>query len=179
MSFRICPPPRRLFHMETLRIIRERRGGQESKNIHMVGQKMESGHYISLSSTSEHAAVESLQKPSEMVLKLDTTLLVNCERCNAKMELQHLRHMSFLHVKTFNHPHITKLQYRSFGKVRQLPNTHGDANSWHFSTRVSRTTGSVVRCAMKGQVICQQIIIKTVSQKLFTPLEFCNGLCTC
>ena len=69
--------------------------------------------------------------------------------------------------------------YRSFGKVRQLPNTHGDANSWHFSTRVSPTTGSVVRCAMKGQVICQQIIIKTVSQKLFTPLEFCNGLCHC
>ena len=92
MSFRMGPPPRRLFHMETLRIIRERRGGQESKNIHMVGQKkMESGHYISISSTSEHAAVESLQKPSEMVLKLHTTLLVNCERCNAKMELQHLR----------------------------------------------------------------------------------------
>ena len=28
MSFRMGPPPRRLFHMETLRIIRERRGGR-------------------------------------------------------------------------------------------------------------------------------------------------------
>ena len=38
--------------------------------------------------SSHQLSVESLQKPSEVVLKL----LVNCKRCNAKIELQHLAH---------------------------------------------------------------------------------------
>ena len=73
---------------------------------------------------SHHLSVESLQKPSEVVLKLHATLLITARDAMQKWNCSTCVHMSFLRVKMSNHPHLPKLQYGSFGKVRQLPLQH-------------------------------------------------------
>ena len=70
---------------------------------------------------SHKLSPESLQKPSEIVLKQHATLLVKCERCNTKNGIAALVHTC---PKILNHPHLPKLQYDSFGKVHQLPLRH-------------------------------------------------------
>ena len=93
-----------------------------------------------------------------MVLKLHATAgelrEVNCERCIAKMELQHL-HIHVLSVcENVQPPSSSKVTVRQRweGVSTSSPAPMEMQIVGILAHRVAPTTGSVVRCAMKGQV---------------------------
>ena len=103
---------------------------------------------------SHKLSPESLQKPSEVVLKLQATLLVKCERCNAKMELQHLRTHVLSECQNTQPPSPSKVTVRQLweGASTSSPTPMEIQTVGILAQRVAPTTGSVVWCATKGQV---------------------------
>ena len=97
---------------------------------------------------------ESLQKPSEVVLKQHATLLVKCERCNTKMELQHLCTHVLSACQNTQPPSPSKVTVRQLweGTSTSSPTPMEIQTVGILAQRVAPTTGSVVRCATKGQV---------------------------
>ena len=105
--------------------------------------------YCPCGDPSHKSSLESLQKPS-----VHATLLVNCTRCNAKMELQHLCTHVLSACENVEPPSPSKVTVRQLweGASTSSPTPMEMQTVGILAHRVAPTTGSVVRCATKGQV---------------------------
>jgi len=103
---------------------------------------------------SHKLSLESIQKPSEVVLKLHATLLVKCERCNTRMELQHLHTHTLSVCQNVQPPSPSKVTVQQLweGTSTSTPTPMEVKTVGILAQRVAPATGSVVRCATKGQV---------------------------
>ena len=103
---------------------------------------------------SHKLSPKSLQRPSEVVLKLLAALLVKCERCTVTMELQHLHTHILSECQKVQPPSPSKVTVRQLweGTSTSSPTPMEVKTVGILAQRVAPTTGSVVRCATKGQV---------------------------